>query len=163
MNEGASFAKNKILFFLHADVVPPVSFVDDINKSLLNNDAGWFGYKFDITKGLMKLNEKVTRKKGIFSGGGDQGIFIKSDVFKSIGTFNEKYCIMEDFDLTRRLKKSIYKYDVVQKDCIVSARKYKANSWLRVNFANLVAFTMFSFNIESKRIKSTYHFILNKY
>ncbi len=48
MNDGVSVAKGEVLVFLHADVLPPSGFFDNIKGTLdSGHDAGFFSYRFD--------------------------------------------------------------------------------------------------------------------
>ena len=157
MNLGAKLAENEVLLFLHADVLPPSSFQNDIMESIAaKNDSGWFSYKFKPSKSLLKINEYFTGKDGVFAGGGDQCLFIKKSVFESLGGFNEDYVIMEDFELIKRLKKQNFQYQIIQSKATVSSRKYEKNSWLRVNLVNLLAFLMFLSKQNPQKIKTFY-------
>jgi len=51
---------------------------------------------------------------------------------------------MVDFNLIQQLRKN-YAFRIMPKDVIVSARKYENNSYLKVNFVNLVIFVMYFF------------------
>ena len=44
---------------------------------------------------------------------------------------------------------------------LVSARKYETNSWLRVQLANLTAFSLFFLRVSPGRIARTYKAMLN--
>ncbi len=160
MNLGAKNSMGDILYFIHADIKLLPCFVDDIFQSIeMGYAAGCYSYRFDSDKSLLKFNAFFTRFKGIFCGGGDQTLFVKRDVFNRLGAFNEYYSIMEDFDLSRRLMKN-YKFRVIKKNIVVSARKYQNNSWLRVQLANLAVFVMFLLKFNPEMMKSTYRKLL---
>jgi len=69
---------------------------------------------------------------------------------------------MEDFDFFRRVRKNKIPFDIIQNMATVSSRKYANNSWLRVNFANLVVFILFLCYVKPVFIKSVYYKILKK-
>lgn len=157
LNAGASHANEEIILFIHADVLPPKSFLKDILTHMRKGfKGGWFSYTFDQSKGLLKVNEWFTHKKGLFSGGGDQCIFVLKTTFTEIKGFDENLQIMEDFDLTRNLKKNKVKTTLIKNNCTVSSRKYKNNSWIKVNLSNLLVFCMYLLGIESSKIKAVY-------
>jgi len=154
MNSAADIAKGSILVFLHADVLPPESFIEDILQTLSTTyDAGFFSYRFDKENFLLKMNAKFTGKDSIFTGGGDQCLFIKKQVFFDLGKFNETQVLMEDFELFDRIKKNRIPYKIVKNDLIVSARKYRHNSYARVNLSNLILVLLFNFGCSSKMLK----------
>jgi rSAM/selenodomain-associated transferase 2 len=161
MNAGAQRAKGEVLFFVHADVRLLPSFVQDIEQALQESyDAGCYRYVFQSNKKMLAINAWFTRFDFLMFRGGDQTLFIKRDVFKKLKGFDEHFSIMEDYDILIRLRKS-YSFKIIQKDVHVSARKYETNSWLRVQLANLIAFTMFRLKISPNKIKHTYKKMLN--
>jgi glycosyltransferase involved in cell wall biosynthesis len=160
LNEGAQHQKMEaeILVFLHADVRPPVGFLKAIMKVVDEGKykMGYFSYRFDVDKVMMRFNARFTRRKGLFSGGGDQMHFMTRACYELLGGYDERYSIMEDFDLMQRIKKQNIPYTIIDEPATVSSRKYKNNSWLKVNFYNLVAFSMFLLKMSPDRIKRFY-------
>ena len=69
---------------------------------------------------------------------------------------------MEDFELVKRIKK-VTKFKLIKKPILVSARKYQHNSWISVQWANLIAMAAFQFGMEPKRIKTLYYNKLNNH
>lgn len=161
MNIGARLATGDVLYFVHADTRPIHGFFKDIESAIDNGKiAGCYRYRFDSEHPLLKVNGWFTRFNGLFAGGGDQTLFIKKSVFDALGGFNEDFCIMEDFELVRRIKKE-YEFFIVPKSIKVSARKYENNSWLKVQWANLIAFKNFLQNRDPIEIRAQYHQMLN--
>lgn len=161
MNEGAKIAKGNIFMFLHADVLPPVTYKADILNIISNGSPfGIFAYNFFPESLLLSFNASFTKRKGLFVGGGDQIQFLKRALFQELGGYDEKYTIMEDFELMRRVKKNKIAYSIIQNPAIVSSRKYIHNSWFRVNLANLTAFILFLIRAHPNKIKRMYYGIL---
>lgn len=160
MNLGVKYALGETLYFVHADTRVLTSFFTDISDALDRGiSAGCFAYSFDDDRWLLKVNSWFTQFNGLLSGGGDQTLFVKREVFEEIGGFDETYCIMEDFDLTRRLKKS-HNFHVIPKKVTVSARKYATNSWIRVQLVNLLMVILFHLNVSPLRLKRLYSSLL---
>lgn len=166
MNTGADAAKGDILAFLHADVTPPESFVPDMIKTIDSGyEAGFFSYRFDKKNIALQINAAFTAKDGIFTGGGDQCLFIKKVLFQDMGGFDEDQVLMEDFEFFRRMKKQGIRYTIIKNDLIVSARKYKDNSYIRINLTNFLLVLLFKFgypahklkNLHDRLIKMPYH------
>ena len=154
MNEASKIANGDVLVFLHADVKPPKSFLNDIQKTINSGyDAGVFSYKFDRENFFLKINASFTGKDSIFTGGGDQCLFIRKSVFENLGRFNEEQVLMEDFEFFKRMKKSKVPYTIIQNDLIVSARKYEKNSYVRVNLSNLLLVTLFNLGYPGNKLK----------
>lgn len=161
MNAAVERAKGDILVFLHADVVPPRSFLQDIAQALDEGYvAGFFSYKFDKDSILLKINASFTTKDGFFTGGGDQCLFIKKPVFMELGRFDEEQVLMEDFEFFQRMKRQDINYTIIKNDLIVSARKYSVNSYLRVNLANMLLVLLFKFGYSSQRLKALHDKLL---
>ncbi|WP_373519296.1 TIGR04283 family arsenosugar biosynthesis glycosyltransferase [Pricia sp.] len=155
MNSAANLVKEGILVFLHADVTPPDTFISDISTAIKEGfDAGFFSYHFDKKSVALQVNSFFTAKDGIFTGGGDQCLFIKKKVFDTLGGFDEKQVLMEDFEFFRRMKKSNVRYTIVKEDLIVSARKYRNNSYIKINLANFLLVILFKCGYPAKKLNS---------
>ena len=162
MNEGAQCAKKNIFCFLHADVLPPITFIKDIKDTLNDeNEFGFFAYQFDPTTTLLNINAKFTGKDGIFAGGGDQIHFMTKSLYEEMNGYDEHYGIMEDFDFVRPLRKLKKSFTIIQEKATVSSRKYRHNSYLKVNLLNLMAFLMFKWRSNPATIRKLYYKFLN--
>ncbi len=154
MNDGAAVAKGSILAFLHADVLPPTNFFKDIKQAISSGyDAGFFSYQFDKDSFFLRINASFTKRDGIFTGGGDQCLFIKKSVFEQLGRFEDDQVVMEDFEFFARMKKAKTPYKIINNDLLVSARKYAHNSYLRVNLSNLLLMTLFRCHYPPKKLR----------
>jgi rSAM/selenodomain-associated transferase 2 len=163
MNYGAQFASGDVLYFVHADTRVPHSFVADIRQALKEGyQSGCYQFQFDSDRFMLKINSYFTRFDSLMVRGGDQTLFITRSLFESLGGFDERYVIMEEYDFLRRLwAKQPRSFKLIPKEVLVSARKYETNSWLRVQIANLVAMTMFRLGYAPKRIAKRYKAMLN--
>ena len=161
MNYGARHAGGDVLYFVHADVGIHSDYVATIRAAVVQGyEAGCYRFRFDSKHPLLRINSYGTRFKGIMSRGGDQTLFVTRPLFERLGGFNERFVIMEDFEIIQRIRK-IASFLIVPQDVIVSARKYETNSWLRVQLANLTAFAMFFLRVPPPRIARTYKALLN--
>lgn len=161
MNLGASHAQGTLLYFIHADVIPPASFVEDIrNRVASQYDAGCFSYRFDHPSQLLKFNSWCTTFMHGAIGGGDQSLFIKRSIFKQLGGFNENMKIMEDFELVKRIRKA-YRFALIDHPALVSARKYEHNSWLKVQLVNTYIFMAYRFGASQEYLSMSYQKLLN--
>lgn len=158
MNYAAAHAHGDLLFFVHADCLPPKDYAEAILLAIRNGaDAGCFRYRFDKQGLMLRVNAFFNRFSGILFRGGDQTLFIKHTVFQSLQGFNEHFVVMEDYDMVRRIHRH-HRFVVLPHEAVVSARKYEQNSWLKVNFANAVAMTMFlTGRYQPVDIRNTYH------
>lgn len=162
MNKGASESKGDVILFLHADVQLPMGYEEDIVHAINEgNDFGFFSYRFDSKSPLLKINSHFTRYKGIFTGGGDQALFIRREAWEQLGGFDEACEIMEDFDLFRRAKRKKMDFTIVDNDLIVSARKYDNHNYVYVNLVNLAMMLMFWSGLSYTRLKKFYKYCLS--
>jgi len=161
MNYGAMNSKGRILYFLHADGWPPPTYLQDIALAVDQGHlAGSYRFQFDSGRRLLGINSWFTKFGALFCRGGDQSMFVTKAAFNDIGQFDESCVIMEDFDFFIRWRKE-HDFYVIPKEIIVSDRKYKTNSYMRVQVANLIAFTMFKRGMSKQRIKSVYEGMLD--
>jgi len=161
LNYGAQQARGDILYFVHADVGIHPDYVATIRAAVAQGHAaGCYRFRFDSPHPLLRLNSYGTRFKGIMSRGGDQTLFITRALFEQLGGFNERFVIMEDFDIIERIRR-VAGFHIVPQDVVVSARKYETNGWLRVQLANLTAFSMYFLKLPPTRIARAYKALLN--
>ena len=161
MNFAAKQAKGDVLYFVHADSLPPITFIEDIEKALKERFLiGCYRFKFNSNKKILKLNAYLTRFDGIMCRGGDQSLFVTKTLFNELNGYCEQHKLMEDYDIIIRARKK-YHFKIIPKDVLVSARKYDHNSYLKVNVANLLAFMMFYAKIDHDKIIKIYKRLLN--
>ncbi|MCB2376269.1 TIGR04283 family arsenosugar biosynthesis glycosyltransferase [Hymenobacter sp. BT635] len=161
MNYGARYATGDVLYFVHADVGIHPDYVATIRAAVgQGHSAGCYRFRFDSQHPLLRINSYGTRFRGLMSRGGDQTLFITRGLFEQLGGFDERFVIMEDFEIIQRIRRQGGFY-IVPQDVVVSARKYETNSWLRVQLANLTAFSMFFLRLPPTRIARTYKALLN--
>jgi rSAM/selenodomain-associated transferase 2 len=107
MNHGAKNTNGDILLFLHADSRLPDNATMLIEQAI-SNGAVWGRFDiqlsgkhpmFYIIATLMNLRSHLS---GIATG--DQGIFVRRDVFESVGGYPEIH-LMEDIALCRKLRR----------------------------------------------------------
>ncbi len=161
MNNGARNAAGDIFYFIHADTRPPMGFLRDIkNANRLNFNLGRYKTKFDSDKMILKFNAWFTRLDLFVCMGGDQTLFIERNIFEKCKGFNEDMIIMEDYDLCARARK-IGNYKILDGAALVSARKYNANSWLKVQLANAKIVNMYKKGATQSEMANLYKKMLN--
>ena len=160
MNFGAKNAQGEVLYFVHADCLPPKTYIADIQDAISNGyPIGCFRYKFDSNSFLLKLNAYFNRFSPLWCRGGDETLFVTKEVFNQLGSFDENFCIMEEYALIQKAYKN-FRFKIIPKSALVSARKYATNSWIRVQYANFIAFSMFKKNVSPSEIAARYKEIL---
>lgn len=132
MNYGASIAKEEILYFLHADSIPPPNFTKNIVDAFEKNyAAGCFRLAFDYEHWFLKANCWFTRFDVNAVRFGDQSLFVTKKVFRECGGFEESLLLMEDQEIIHRIKK-YGRFTVMNGAAITSARKYLDNGIYRM-------------------------------
>ncbi len=127
MNKGASVATGEILYFLHADSIPPQHFTEYIINSLnAGAVSGCFRLSFDYNHWFLRANCWFTRFNINAVRFGDQSLFITKDIFLQSGGFREDLLVMEDQEIIHRIKK-LGKFKVMNAAVTTSARKYHDN------------------------------------
>lgn len=161
LNFAAQYAKGNILYFIHADTIPPLTFEKDIKEALTEGyPIGCYRFKFDSNKPILKVNAYLTRFDRLMCRGGDQSLFITRELFDELDGYCEEHKVMEDYDIIIRARKN-NKFKIIPKDVIVSARKYDYNSYLKVNIANLTAFMMYYAKVDHDKILKIYRKMLS--
>lgn len=134
LNNGAKNANGNLLYFLHADTFPPKGFDQLIIESYKNGfKTGCFRMQFDSKNPVLLFFGWLSRFNHISCRGGDQSLFITHNLFKKTQGFNEDYIIYEDCEFIERLYKET-SFTVLPKNVITSARKYREQGWLKVQF-----------------------------
>lgn len=125
MNVGASHASGSVLYFLHADSLPPQGFdsliMEQVSKA---NKAGCFQMKFDKDHWWLNLMSWFTRWNHLSCRGGDQSLFVEAKLFQDLGGFDEKFKIYEDNEFIKRLYKH-NEFVVIRNQLTTSARLYE--------------------------------------
>lgn len=148
MNFGAAHSKGEVLYFVHADTRPPATFVAEIEEALRGGlQMGTFRSRFDSTLLLLRFNAFFTRSNRMFTQGGDRSFFVSREVFFALGAYRPEFVIMEEYDLFRRAQKAGYELAALRGECLISARKYERNSWLRVQLANFLVFSLWKWRL----------------
>ncbi|MCH8557056.1 MAG: TIGR04283 family arsenosugar biosynthesis glycosyltransferase [Balneolia bacterium] len=134
MNYGAKESSGEVLYFLHADSFPPSDiFSSVVSKVRAGAEAGCSRLRFDSERWLMRLYAWFTRFDLLPFRFGDQGLFVRRDVFEELGGFREDLVVMEDNEMMRLLRKR-GRFVVMENYVTTSARKYQENGFVRLQF-----------------------------
>ncbi|MFO1372212.1 MAG: TIGR04283 family arsenosugar biosynthesis glycosyltransferase [Candidatus Competibacteraceae bacterium] len=108
MNAGAALARGEILWFLHADSLPPPDAVDLMRAALAEPNRHWgrFDVQLSGRQPLLQMVETLMNLRSRLSGiaTGDQAYLVRREVFERIGGY-PAIALMEDIALSRRLKR----------------------------------------------------------
>jgi rSAM/selenodomain-associated transferase 2 len=132
LNAGAGVAKGDVLFFVHADMlVPPEALLKIREKIESGYDGGGFSNVFDRHNMKIKRLGRIMNLR-LFNNDhdrnliffGDNGIFVKSSVFKQLKGFKD-IPIMEDYDFSYRLRADFRSVRIKDPLLVVSARRHE--------------------------------------
>ncbi|GAB3572369.1 TIGR04283 family arsenosugar biosynthesis glycosyltransferase [Hymenobacter daeguensis] len=132
LNYGAAQATGTILYFLHADTLPPGGFLADIRRAVAAGfGCGCYRLGFDAPHWFLRASAWFTRFEVNAVRFGDQSLFVLKTVFEQAGGFREDLLLMEDQEIIGRLKRHA-RLRVLPGPIITSARKYLANGVFRL-------------------------------
>jgi len=107
MNRGAQEAVGEYLLFLHADIKLSKSCINRLRWEIKTKEPkwGWFSLRLDSPKLVFRIIEIGANLRVKMSGipYGDQGIFVRKDIFTEVGGYPE-VPIMEDIEFAKKLK-----------------------------------------------------------
>jgi len=108
MNAGARAAQGAVLWFLHADTLPPPQAGKLILEGLARSGRDWgrFDVRLSGAHALLRVVERLMNLRSRITGiaTGDQGMFVRREVFERLGGFPDIE-LMEDIALSRALNR----------------------------------------------------------
>ncbi|MGL5258012.1 MAG: TIGR04283 family arsenosugar biosynthesis glycosyltransferase [Proteocatella sp.] len=132
MNKGALCSLGEVLFFMHCDSKFEKNIIPEIQEVMKSYDAGYFGIKFDTNNILMKCCETLSNlraKRGIVFG--DQGIFIKKELFFKLGMF-PNIPIMEDYQFSLTASEANVKWGKAKSFLTTSDRRFSGSNFQKL-------------------------------
>ena len=133
---GAAAARGELLFFLHADTLPP----EDAGALLARWFArpevriGTFRLSFDAAGPFLRACTWCTRIDSMFTRFGDQGIASRRDLYDDLGGF-AAWPLFEDVELLRRARR-VTRVWSFPASVTTSARRFRARGPLRQQWLN---------------------------
>jgi rSAM/selenodomain-associated transferase 2 len=133
MNEGARIAKGSVLWFVHADSQISIYSIEAIRRVLTRPTfaGGGFSIQFDDPSFFLKMIAFGSnwRAKSLNLFFGDQGIFLRREVFDKLGGF-ASVPLMEDWILSKQASKD-GKLELVPEKIVTSSRRFHKHGMLR--------------------------------
>ena len=133
MNAAAEIAKGELLLFLHADTFLPKNAAQTIIDGLKREGKSWgrFDVRLSGRHYLLRLVECLMNWRSRITGiaTGDQAIFVRRDLFKTMGNFPD-IDLMEDIALSKKLK-SCGRPLCLKERVVTSSRKWEKDGVLR--------------------------------
>lgn len=146
LNGAAREATGKILFFVHADMELPSGAIAAVRQKvqLEGYDGGGFSNVFARHNAQIKrlgrvlnlrLRDNDHDRNTVFFG--DNGIFVRRDVFDALGGFRD-IPIMEDYDFSTRLRSHHRAVRIQSPPLVVSARRHERAGFVRTRLRWIV-------------------------
>jgi rSAM/selenodomain-associated transferase 2 len=133
---GALAARGNVLFFLHADTVPPEDAGAILARWFARPEVqvGTFRLAFDAGGPFLRGCAWCTRLDSVFTRFGDQGIVVRREFYTKLGGF-PAWPLFEDVELLRRARRMTRVWSLPA--CVTtSARRFRARGPLRQQWLN---------------------------
>ncbi|MGB0390760.1 MAG: TIGR04283 family arsenosugar biosynthesis glycosyltransferase [Salibacteraceae bacterium] len=153
---GANKSNGEVMYFLHADTIPPENFLEEIQKAIDQGyESGCFQLNFDPASSLLSFYQFFTRYRSLIFRGGDQSLFIKKSLYYKLGGFNPSLMIMEDIDIIKRLLKQS-NFVVLKSKVKSSSKKYLEKGAVKLQLVYAIIHLLFALGVDNKAINKFY-------
>lgn len=155
-NAGARAAAGDVFLFLHADSTLPAGAVEAIRRELRGPRVagGTFSLRFGDRHPLLRVYAWFTHFRPLLLHYGDQGIFVRREVFERMGGFSE-IPLMEDVDFLRRLEHEGARV-VIDLPVTTSSRRFRENGIVRQQLLNVTLVGLFRLGVKAETLVSWY-------
>ena len=157
MNVGAEGASGDWLLFLHADSVLPDGWLPALRGLGADVTGGWFTFALDDAAWQARVIERLVRwrVRVLRLPYGDQGLFVRPAVFRSLGGFRE-WPLLEDVDFVRRLVRS-GRVAALPLAVRTSSRRWRRDGWFRRSAMNVMIVALYFAGASPARLARWYH------
>ncbi|MCR4348214.1 MAG: TIGR04283 family arsenosugar biosynthesis glycosyltransferase [Sulfuricaulis sp.] len=158
MHAGALAADADILLFLHVDSVLPPGAADDIRESISRVQLwGRFDIRLSGRHFLFRIIERLMnwRSRLTSIATGDQGIFVRSDVYCVLDGF-KPVPLMEDIELSERLK-WFGKPVCLPGPLVTSSRRWEQNGIVRTILLMWILRLLYWLGVSPARLARWYY------
>ena len=158
MHAGAQVATSDALLFLHADTAPSVDAVARI-RDAVRHDRLWgrFDVRLSGRHFVFRLIERLMNWRSRVSGiaTGDQGLFVRRDVYRMLGGF-APIALMEDVEFSTRLK-WVGKPARLRGPVIASSRRWEERGIMRTILLMWALRFLYWLGVSPERLARRYH------
>ncbi len=157
LNAGAEAARGQILLFLHVDTLLPLRALSRVRRALDRADVGAFSLGVAAPGALLRLWLKAVNLRKALSGTpyGDQGYFLRRELFLALGGFRE-IPIMEDVELMRRVRRRGLRLEILSARVLTSDRRWRRRGYLANFLRNALLYLLFHMGVPAERLARLY-------
>ena len=156
MNYGVEKSSGDILYFLHADSLPPKNFIKDILKSINEGCiAGCYRLAFEPELPFLRLYAWFTKFDNDLFRFGDQSLFVTRKAFDKVGGFDQSLKVMEDQQIVVDLKKE-GEFKIMNNAVVTSSRKYKKVGVLKLQLIFTIIVIFYYLGVSQKVMADFY-------
>ena len=156
MNAGAAATTAPLLLFLHADSRLPDGWKAALLELPAHIAGGWFRFALDDAAWQARVLELLVAWRVRLLGlpYGDQGLFVRRDVFDRLGGY-QPWPLMEDVDFVRRLT-AAGATAAIPLPLRTSARRWRQDGWCRRSLRNVLLVTLYFSGVAPARLHRWY-------
>ena len=133
LNQVAALASGDVLLFLHADTLLPPDAATLIETALTDPRVvgGAFRLRLDDPGWLARVVSRAVNLRSGLLGTffGDQGLFVRREVFAQVGGYRA-WSVMEDLEILSRLRRQ-GELALLKGEVVTSARRHRRGGWVR--------------------------------
>lgn len=159
LNRGAAEATGRWLVFLHADCRLAPGWLAKIERADRASAVvgGSFRFRLDSSRAAARLIEWGVRQRvrWLELPYGDQGLFVRREVFERLGGFRP-LPLMEDVEFVRRLKGAGPLFHA-STPVLVSPRRWERDGWARRTIENLALLLLYAAGVSPARLARRYY------
>ncbi len=159
MNAGACVARGETLLFLHADTLLPPQFGAEVQRTLdlPGVVAGAFSLRIDGSGARLRWVERLAnwRSRVLQLPYGDQGFFLRAELFRALGGFPEMP-LLEDLEMARRARRR-GRITLSPLAALTSARRWESVGILRATLLNQVFLLAYLLGMPPRKIAQWYY------
>lgn len=157
MNAGAQAAQSDVLLFLHADtVLPPDGLA--LVRDAVGRGAVWgrFDVRLSGARPIFRVIERLMNWRSALTGiaTGDQAMFVRRDVFATLGGF-APIALMEDIELSRRLK-AVARPFRLRAPVVTSSRRWERHGVVRTVLTMWLLRALYALGVSPRRLAQWY-------
>ena len=163
LNYGAAQSAAPLIYFLHADSLPPPTLLADLRQTLADGtDSGCYRLQFDDSHWFLRASCWFTRFDINAFRFGDQSLFVRRAIFEQAGGYDESLIVFEDQEIITRLK-CHGQFRILPGEVTTSARKYRENGVFKLQFTFTLLCVLYQAGFSQKKLVNIYKKLIKQH